>query len=365
MLTKRLVQMGVSHYLLRAAPDGEGNWFQEEYSSLARAIRSEKKNQYTPEFIAHMLQAIENRLVPLLVDIGGKPQGQQLDILRSCTHFILLYRTPEELHEWQQRISGMSLQPIAVIKSVLEGEDYAYTQQPVLQGVICGLDRAKESRKSGLMVDFLLGRIANICKYDQTELEARHLPKSPLPVRLERELAQSLNIQPNAQGFTWAAADLKRLPEVVSPGQPLGIYGRGPVWLVAALAVIAQPAEAALFDVRYGWLPLQPLPLRASCSSPSLQFEWRAFSPGQWLEIHLTTGILEPEDACAPENSHQNAGLVISGKLPRWYFARLSRHFAPLRPWVGIFSPQLAQIIIVAGSQPGFQLGDALPYSSQ
>src|SRR5512136_651193 len=45
-LSRALRERGVAHYLLRACPDGEGDWSQEAEQSLVRQIRI--KGSYTP-----------------------------------------------------------------------------------------------------------------------------------------------------------------------------------------------------------------------------------------------------------------------------------------------------------------------------
>lgn len=103
LLTQRLRERGVAHYLLRAAPDGEGDWFLHGQPNTMRELRLEYKRGFSSSFVHHMSAAVTNRALPLLVDVGGRPQGDQLHILAACSHSILLYRSADELVEWRSR----------------------------------------------------------------------------------------------------------------------------------------------------------------------------------------------------------------------------------------------------------------------
>ena len=53
-------------------------------------------------------------------------------------------------------------------------------------------------------------------------------------------------------------------------------------------------------------------------------------------------------------------GLVLSGKLPRWAFAALARHFAPRCPWVAVDDPAHNRLVVVHSQTPSVPLGAAL-----
>ena len=54
MLSQHLRRMGIAHYLLRAAPDGEGDWFLEGDPAWVRTLRKRAKGPFTAAFVAHM-----------------------------------------------------------------------------------------------------------------------------------------------------------------------------------------------------------------------------------------------------------------------------------------------------------------------
>src|SRR5258708_228961 len=98
-LTLALYERGIKHHIVRACPDGEGNWFQEIHRVLdpetIRLIRVNSKADWTPAFVEGICRDLEHRHAPLLVDMGGQPRTWQNCILRNCTHSVLLFHDPD------------------------------------------------------------------------------------------------------------------------------------------------------------------------------------------------------------------------------------------------------------------------------
>jgi len=380
LLSQRLRRLGKAHYLLRAVPDGEGDWFFEGDSALVRLLRLGHKQAYTPRFLAHMQAAIEQRQAPLLVDVGGRPQGEaQFNLLRACTHGILLYRSEAERLEWRARledIQARSLLLIAELRSERDGGDRLEQRTPRLQGVISGLARQAERRAPGETFAALVELAAGICHYDQAFLEAQHLRAAPpYPLQVERRLFQQL---PRAAGLPeqpapwWEPADLAELEALLPARRAAAIYGRGPAWLAARLALRAGSAPVSLFDIRYGWLKLprvifsrrgalaveaQPFQALQAGAPPGAD----AVERGWLLRLDLPPGgVLEPGPLRLPEPPP--GGVVLSGRLPRWAFAALARRFAARRAWVGIDYPNESEkiVVVVHSASPALRVGDRL-----
>src|SRR5579862_3768040 len=85
-LTQTLHERGVRHHAIRACPDGEGNWYQEIHRVLdPQTIRLLRlKKTWSPAFVEGICHDLENRHLPLLVDVGGNPRDWQLRILQAC-----------------------------------------------------------------------------------------------------------------------------------------------------------------------------------------------------------------------------------------------------------------------------------------
>lgn len=356
MLTMHLRQQQISHYLLRAVPDGEGDWFLEGNPDIVRPLRMKSKTGYSRRFVSHMKSVIESRMIPLLVDVGGKPQGDdQFAMMAACTHAILLYRNESELMEWRHHLDRVGVPIVAELYSDLSGQERIDADKPYLRGVITGLERDKKLRYQGNTFDAVAACVGGICRYDDSYLEQIHSQLAPYQLLTERELG--IQIHKDPLNNLWHPNELAEAIQWLEPGVPRAIYGRGPVWLAAALAVRSLPSPVAFFDIRYGWLTVPKvqyrLPGQLRCSTNYSEL-------GVFLEFFLPEGgIFEPRRITL-DNPGGQGGVVLSGKLPRWVFAALARKFATTRAWVGIDDPKNNRVIIVQSKTPQFQIGSVL-----
>jgi CRISPR-associated protein Csx3 len=353
-LGRRLQQMGIAHYVLQAVPDGEGRWFMESGPQAGAELRRQAKTEFSSGYVRHMLQVIDGRPAPFLVDSGGAPRGDQFQILRACTHSVLLYRQPQELEPWRAQLAALNLQPVAELQSTLTQQEAITQSAPLLQGLIAGLERQPEARRFGACFEALLQLTAGICHYEAHLLEPLHLAQAPYPALLERELAARL--QPPLEG-AWLPERLAEAAAMVQQGQSLALYGRGPVWLAAALALRAWPRMAAVFDLRYGWVRLPSLRVG---SSAELRAELGSWGQAELLEISLPLGWLSKGPLRLPDLQGRG-GLVLSGRLPRWAFAALARGVFRQRSWIAVRDARLAdQAVVVHSNSPVIQTGDLL-----
>ena len=359
LLTEHLWRMGISHYLLRAVPDGEGNWFHTGKLDTVHLLRQRNKHGFRPEFVAHMRRVIEQRWLPLLVDIGGKPQDDQFDLLRACTHLVLLYREQDDYAVWRKHLDDAGLRPVAELRSQLDAPDKLTSIHPLLTGVIGGLARELDARRAALSFGALLACITGILQTEEAALERVHLPAAPLPLLLERDLARQIGILTD-EGIFWKPENLPQLAQIVPAAQPYALYGRGPVWLAAMLAAHALPAPFAFFDVRYNWLETPTISAQGLTNHLNV-----TYSPcdrgGLWAEISIPEhGVLQPGTLMIAPPPPAD-GIVLSGPLPRWAFAALTRAFAPHFSWVAVDEPTQDRAIVVFSREGSLPVGSLLP----
>lgn len=359
LLTSRLREMGIAHYLLRAAPDGEGNWFHLGETQHVRQIRLTHKVSYQPAFVAHMTGVIRERHLPLLVDIGGKPRADQFNLLAACTHSIVLYREPEERREWLSLLERARLAPLAELCSRQQGQDRIDCVNPVLRGVISGLDRDPSLRHSGIVFEQVLLKVVSLFRATEAQAETAQLALAPFPPIVLRELGQRLAVPTHEQRQTWEPAHLRQVSRFVPAGCSLGVYGPGPVWLMAALAVLALPAGAAIFDARFGWLEVPQVIF--DCQPGQAEVRVGHFDSDRCLvEVHLPEGVIEPDPIHFPQ-LQPGLGVILSGKLPAWYFSALARALAARCAWTAIYDPRLERAVVVFSQAANLRPGDTLP----
>ncbi len=358
-LSHALRERGVEHYALRAYPDGEGDWANEADQDLVRHIRV--KGQGTPQWVDSICRDISARHLPLLVDVGGRPTPDQERIFDRCSHAILLTSTEADRHAWQAMLNRHGLIPIADLHSQLHGQDQITDGGPILRGVITGLERG--STASGPTFAALVERVARLFDYPTDQIRRAHLASAPVETTVDLDrLARTLGVPSTGEKATWHPHHLPAVLDYLPEAVPLGLYGRGPNWLYAAVALLAAPAPFVQFDVRLGWVKARSLPIHPPHPQSPLQFQ----SDEGPDFLHLQ-GVL-PDDYLDYSQLDQlslpplpaGLGVVLSGKLPHWLITSLALT-CRAAPWIGVYQPQLNCAVIVYSADQTHHIGDCLP----
>ncbi len=363
-LTHALRQARVPHYVLRACPDGEGDWSNQADQSLVRTIRI--KGAFTNEYVARIAHYLANRHLPLLVDVGGRPTMAQQDLFGYCTHAILLVSGNDEtiykagMAEWQAMMARQRVMLLACLQSLLPGVDRVDEVGPPLCGAIANLQRGVTA--VGPVIDALGQRLAALFAYDEIDLARIHLGLAPVELALDiPALARTLG----APDAIWQPEMLPALLDYLPAGKPLALYGRTPNWIGAALALLAQPAPVWQFDARLGWVTPPILPVgRDEAGQPGWQatvedngdFSWLAITThGQELDIDAPEGLSLPHVAL-------DRGMVLSGKMPNWVVTAVARQFGPQLPWLAVYQPHLAGAVVVGSRETAVAVGQIIPF---
>jgi len=344
-LSHALRERGVQHYVLRAAPDYEGDWSNEADQETVRTIRM--KGPFTLGFVEHICQSLATRHLPLLVDVGGLPTREQEAIFDQCTHAILLYKEESDLESWQLLAARHNLITIASLRSSLDSPSLITDDGPILRGVVNGLVRGVQVASPP--VDALVQRLAGLFAYTSDELATTNLLNAPVEnVRIIEELASMLNIPNEGEKYRWEPEHLLRLLEIMPAGQPMALYGRGPNWLYAALAAHTSPASFWQFDIRLGWVKSLGLQTGEISLDAPLQVKIQAQVDPIHLEFRIPSAYLnydEAGDLRIPQVP-ASQGLVLSGKLPNWLWTSLILTYRT-SSWIGVYYPQVDGAVVV------------------
>ncbi len=365
-LTRALRAARVPHYVLRACPDGEGDWSNETDEAVVKTIR--RKGPFNAAFVNSVAAYLQKRHLPLLVDVGGKPTPDQEALFGLCTHAILLIGDrPNDAGAyarntavWQEIASRQQIPIIAQIRSVLQGENQLVATSPIVAGTIAGLERG--TAVSGPAFDALVKRLARLFDYSESELTSLHLAQAPVELTLDLPaLAQTLG----ALAGRWLPQQIPALLDYLPEQTPLAIYGRAPNWIYSALALHALPAPVWLFDARLGWIAPPDLPVTedGNTAVSAVQTGWQASQrPGLGytiLEMATKSQYLNWENPGGlPLPKPQiNAGLVLSGKIPNWLLLAAAKQLAPDFDWLAVYQPQLGGAVVVNSGNQGYPLG--------
>jgi CRISPR-associated protein Csx3 len=105
-------------FIVRACPDGEGDWFSEIPADQALTLRY--KARFDERFVTDMCDNIgsvrkEKKLV--LVDCGGKIDRKNQRILNCCTHALVVSNDPAKTAEWRGAAAASGVATLAEVES--------------------------------------------------------------------------------------------------------------------------------------------------------------------------------------------------------------------------------------------------------
>ena len=359
-LTQMLRELQVDHYLLRACPDGEGDWSNEANQQTVQTIRF--KQEFTANFVSSVRQAIDQRLLPLLVDVGGRPQPEQEAILAACTHAILIAQTAEQLATWRDLSARLQIPVIAELISSLTTADAVTSVYPLLAARIHGLDRHTANRGPALHQLAGLARAVLVTK--RQALRDYHLAQAPVETTVDLErLTHTLQ---TAHPGRWQPQDLPSLLAYLPRDEPMAIYGRSPTWIYSALACYTATVPFHQFDARLGWVQPPVLSIEQMEQTVLDGPHWRATvherATYPWLEIALTDPYLNYAAAhgCVLPALPRTNGVILSGRMPLWLLTAIARAYLHL-PWLAVYQPSLQGAVVIHGSGQNQRVGTLLP----
>jgi CRISPR-associated protein Csx3 len=357
-LRAALSQRRVTHYVLRAHPDGEGNWHAEAPRSVVGALRERAKRPWSAELARLASRDIGARHLPLLVDVGGVVSPENHIIAAQCTHAILVTHDWALLEPWRELAAEQGLGVVAELRSVLRGPSSIIDHGATLRGDIGGLGEGLSSE--GATFDALVERVAQICAYDADELFRAHLALTDveLVLHVERAIFPLPAHPPNG----WRPEELPALVASLPPATALGVYGIGPGWLYAALAAASHPARFVLFDPRLGWV--EPPRLAFADRPDERRLRWRQSPAGEAasrVQFDIPGAYLDYDDMPGTPipRPPSGRGVIVDGRLPHWLTATLARAYLDA-PWLACYYAPLDRAVVVASRDPAVTLGSVL-----
>ena len=137
-------------YCLPANPDGDGAWYLPtawQFPHEARRWREIDKKPFAQDFIERTARNVKDCQLPLvIIDVGGKPLPDNVEICHAATHAVILARDNAGLEEWRGFCQVAELTIVAEILSDREAKEDRVDRDGVdgiLRGMVHRLDRSE------------------------------------------------------------------------------------------------------------------------------------------------------------------------------------------------------------------------------
>ncbi len=365
-LTRELRNREIPHYVFRANPDIEGDWFLEGELETVRQIQLKVSDyrHWTDIFREFVCRDLAHRYLPLIVDLGGLPRDTDNCIFQVCTHSILLLKDEDEeaTRTWHRYTTTNGLLPLAELRSQLEGDSILISKEPTITGTISGLVRG--ARLHNTVFDTLLERVSQLfSSFSLDELEKFHLDTAPLEfvVNLPRQLQA---LAPDTD--EWTDDMLQPLLAKLPSQTAMAVYGRAPNWVYGALATHAGTQPFHQFDARLDWVTPPALQARTSgqLSQPLIYIKEENYNDSYVILIHPIHNYLDYREAdqlVFPEPP-PHRGIVVNGKLPLWLFTALARFYAQRNvPWIALNDARDNRPVVTYSQVDTHPIGKILP----
>lgn len=355
-LSQYLRKQGIAHYALRASPDGDGDWVALSAETVVAELRPRVRSGWSPTFAAAVARDVAARHLPLIVDVGGRVSAETAQIAQHCTHALLISADPAALAPWRALVARYGLVLVAELHSALTGEQIVTEIGPPLHGTIVGLSRASSSE--GVCFAALVNHLEALCAYSSEELFQSHMVQTDIELVLHLE--QPIYPLPAHTQQHWQPAELPILLPTLPTNTPLAIYGRGPLWLYAALALANPSARCAVFDPRQGWVEVQPLQQRADAQPGPLHISQTQEEGATRLRMSIPSGYLDRRDNDLISIPPLDNAIILDGRLPTWLYAALARTYQTA-PWIACYQPQIRGSVVVYSNSTQFPVGLVIP----
>lgn len=354
-LTQALRERDVPHHAIRACPDGEGNWSQEIDQESVELHRF--KGKWTDVFVDGICRDLSQRQLPFLVDMGGLPKDSQTWIFNLCTHSLLLLHASDaqSASRWKELVLASELIPLAELYSELHGQSVVTTHEPIITGIIAGLERSSQTQ--GPLFDTLVNRLSTLFLASEEEQAILGRAPTELVVHLYSWLEK---IAPGKKD--WQPEMLPTLLAQVPTGVPVSVYGQGPHWLYAALLAHAAQNAYYQFNPRIGWMIPPPLQF-GNRTIPEVQVESREIENYTMITVKLQEKHLDHAlvSQCAFPHVSTAKGLVLNGVMPSWLLNGLVHLYQQVGlTWIACFQPQLRAAVVVASRVATLTSGDLI-----
>lgn len=328
-----------SHTILRACPDGEGNWSNNKNQNETILVR--KKGKFTPEFVNNVCNAIDNQTSKIsLIDVGGVISKENEQIFKHCDSFVIVSRDEESKEKWLEFGNKLGLQCLGAIDSKLEGQDEIYKREPYLQGTVTGLQRGNNLENS-IIINALLSDIIKMSKYEEREnsndekFEGIMIDDTQLGFELgygkKFKTEQGISIKKVKWSEDAIPKVYKKMDQILKKDSKVRLNGIRANFILCAIAKSAMKKgikDISTYDIRLKqYIPIKRLPKKRGIKqAEGLQYNIIQNDSNIFMDIDITGEqyTLDEYKKCIIPKLNKNKNLYLSGRIPHWLLASIS-----------------------------------------
>lgn len=332
--------------IIRACPDGEGNWSNNENQNETSMVR--KKGKFTNTFIQDACKAIDNQTNKIvLVDAGGVMSKENEEVFQHCDSFVVLSSDEKKKEEWLQFGNDLGLDCIASLDSSLEGQEEVYTELPYLQGRIVGLERGQTLENSPI-INGVISTIIKKSKYFEQESVQETTPKEVFidDTDLGFELGYGKEIYTNkdmaVRQVRWKEEAIPQLYQCISEKvkntNTVRLNGIRANFILSAICKACRQNNVeniSLYDVRSSeYIPIKNIPKQANLNEcEGLDYHIVESQDNLFMDVDITKEkySLEDYEKCVLPEIDGNKSLYLSGRLPNWLLASITSSYQSSR----------------------------------
>lgn len=122
-------------FLIRACPDGEGDWFGDVSADEGKLFRHKKR--FDNEFVIQMtnnIKEIKKTKNLVLIDCGGIIDKKNQQILNECTHSIIVSRDESDIKEWIGALKSSEIELLFQINTELNNVNEKVDEKTYILG---------------------------------------------------------------------------------------------------------------------------------------------------------------------------------------------------------------------------------------
>ena len=331
-----------AYTIIRACPDGEGNWSNNKNQKETSIVR--KKGKFTKSFIEDTCKAIDNQTNKIvLVDVGGIMSKENEKVFEHCDSFVVLSSDEKKKEEWLKFGQGLGLECLGILDSSLEGQEEIYSRQPYLQGRIVGLERG-EVLKNSQVIKAIVSDIVRKSRYgekskkEKTNFIGTMIDDTELGFDLGYGKEILTEDGTSIKQVKWSEKALSKIyiniNEKVNTKQPIRINGirANFVLCVICKALKKKGAQAvSTYDARTKqYIPIKSLPKKRGLKqTEGLSYNIIENKENIFMDIDITKEqySLEDYDQCMLPQIKENKNLYLSGRMPLWLLASISSSY--------------------------------------